>query len=322
MKDGGENATYSGGDFVAPEIALHRFPGDAILVSSSSFEVDVSGVRVAEQSHPFQLERRREVAPISEVDTAEVIEGEHLLIGRWGHRTWGHWLGELLPKIALVEEMYPGRFSYITSVMPFAAKSEPGVRDAWTSYRESLEALGIDGSRITAMPRGRAVRFEAWYGVDPVYVSGVFHPAALAMMKDRAVRDLNSESSKIAVISRKGGSRGLANATEVSDVVADAGFSLLDPGSMSFGEQVAHFASARHVIGILGSGLTGAIFGPRGIRVLALGPERFSDRFFYGITRARQGLFFDLRGESQGDDPRLSPFLVDCRALTEMLQSF
>lgn len=313
---------YKGGDFLAREIGLHKLPFGAKLVSSASFEVDVSGVRVLEQSHPLQLQGRRDVTSMPDSGESMRIEGEHLIIGRWGHRTWGHWLGELLPKLALVEATYPGRFKYVSSVMPFASSISPEVRDAWTSYRESLESLGIDETRISKIPRERSIQFESLYGVDAVYVDGIFNPLALAVMRDRVLTGRVSTDSSISAISRAGHGRGINNYSEVLECIRGFGFKSLELSKLTFGEQVTYFSGASKIVGVLGSGLTGAIFSPRGIEVLALGPERFGDRFFYGIVRARQGTFFDLRDKSDGKDAKLSQFDIDMEDLTTMMKLF
>ena len=35
-----------------------------------------------------------------------------MIVARYGFGTWGHWIGELLPKIVTVEAAFPGRFSF------------------------------------------------------------------------------------------------------------------------------------------------------------------------------------------------------------------
>lgn len=46
------------------------------------------------------------------------VDHECVLLVRFGHGTWGHWLGELLPLAVLTEQRFPGRFRYAVSSEP------------------------------------------------------------------------------------------------------------------------------------------------------------------------------------------------------------
>ena len=49
---------------------------------------------------------------ISAPPRIEEVSKETVIVARYGSGTWGHWLGELLPKIVMVEAAFPGRFSF------------------------------------------------------------------------------------------------------------------------------------------------------------------------------------------------------------------
>ena len=65
----------------------------------------------------------------------EEIGGEVLIVARYGFWTWGHWLGELLPKMVMVEAAFPGRFRFIV----------PDTEDVpkWRNFRDSIEPMAF-----------------------------------------------------------------------------------------------------------------------------------------------------------------------------------
>ena len=80
-----------------------RMPAGAVLHGGGEFLLSADGALLREQIAPYLETNPARVAelvgttrPI--VDYAE----ECLLLARFGLYTWGHWLGELLPKAVLV----------------------------------------------------------------------------------------------------------------------------------------------------------------------------------------------------------------------------
>ena len=65
---------------------------------------------------------------------------------------------------------------------------------------------------------------------------------------------------------------------------------------MPFVAQAATFRDATAIAAVLGSAMTGLIYAPPGVKVLSMAPDNFGDRFFYGLTQERGGVFVDLRG--------------------------
>ena len=62
---------------------------------------------------------------------------------------------------------------------------------------------------------------------------------------------------------------------------------MVEIGGLSFAEQVATFAAAQTIVGVLGSGLSGMLYSPAGVRVLTLAPSRWSDLFFFALMQNR-----------------------------------
>ena len=87
------------------------------------------------------------------------IEDECFLATRFGHGTWGHWLGEIFPLVAVAERMYPGQFRYATTFY--------GAETAWYGSRvvECFAAYGIQESRLFRLVQNRSYVFSCAYTI-------------------------------------------------------------------------------------------------------------------------------------------------------------
>ena len=109
----------------------------------------------------------------------------------------------------------------------------------------------------------------------------------------------------------------------VIDALRPLGFVVVDPGRLSFAEQIRLFAGAERIVGNCGAGLTNLVFAPRGVRVFALTSPFMQDDFFWDLTELKQGRFYSLHGASP--DPARRPksdFSIDIVAFKEMLDAF
>ena len=102
--------------------------------------------------------------------------------------------------------------------------------------------------------------------------------------------------SRLALMRRDWSTRKIVNAREVQTLVSAAGFHVVDMVGLSFAEQVRVFRSAEIVFSVLGSGLTGLVYSPDGVKVIAVSPSGWSDRFFYALTQLRGGHWAEVKG--------------------------
>jgi hypothetical protein len=238
------------------------------------------------------------------IDPSDVDE-ECLLLTRFGHGTWGHWLGEILPTAAIVERLYPGRFRY-------AVPHHGSFYGA--AMRESLRAYGIEANRILQVSWTRPVRFANSWAVTPIWSDFAPHPSALDVMRG-AVRlaGYRPEWTKVALMRRDSPTRGITNDAEVEDILRADGYTITDAATLPFVDQVRMFQSANDVFAVVGSGLTGLIYSPSHVRVLTVRPAMWRDRFFYSLAQHRDAKWAEVCGSSRWDGTRFlrdAPFDV------------
>ena len=73
-------------------------------------------------------------------------------------------------------------------------------------------------------------------------------------------------------IPRKNWGRGLSNESEITRLAVSEGFELVDPGALTFAEQVRVFEEAEAVVAVHGAALTNILFAPPGCRVVDIRP--------------------------------------------------
>ena len=221
------------------------------------------------------------------------VDEECVLLARYGYGTWGHWLGEILPIASIVEHRYPRRFRYAV----------PRLQSAYGCVvKESLRAYGIDAGRLIVLPRGKSVRLANAWAVTPIWSDHTPHPAALDVMRGGVrLSAYRPGYEKIALMRRDWPTRGILNGEEIERFFEARGFRITDAGGMPFVEQVRMFQSASVVFGVIGSGLTGLIYSPNGVRVIGAGPALWGDRFFVALGQHRAAAWAEVRGPSQWD---------------------
>jgi hypothetical protein len=299
----------------APSVRLSYLPEGTILIvpSYEDFIPIWNGSVFSDQLRSDWTELEIETAVLS-CTAYEVVPQEAVLIARYGIRTWGHWLGELLPKLVCVETAFPGRFKYVLSE---SFLTDPTLRSA----SESLEAYGIAKDRIIFTKSRHAYTFATLFVVSSVWSSdNVIHPKAAELM--RLLPDPLTEEviypEKIAVLRKETESRGLANRSQIISYLEENEWTIIDLPSLPFLLQVEIFRRANCVVGILGSGLTGLLFSPENVNVLTLAPSAWGGSFFFGIMQNRNARLADIRGRSAATSPSdysSASFHLDVEAL-------
>jgi hypothetical protein len=231
------------------------------------------------------------------------IDGEVLLVARYGDGTWGHWLIELLPKIALCERFFPDRFSY--AVPNWVLDS--GVAPLSSRIREAIHAYGVDERRLLKLEKGASYRFSQLSATTPVWSDRILHPDVVRVFtEDVKAESVDPTRRKVALLRGDNSRRQIANIGETIDVLRKEGFETLDIAKMAFCEQVAIFRTATTVFSILGSGLSGLVYSPECVGVIAAAPHSFTDVFFTGLLQLKHaGLYAEVRGPVLDQEGRL-----------------
>jgi capsular polysaccharide biosynthesis protein len=200
------------------------------------------------------------------------VAGACVLLAGPGHRIWGHWLVDFLPRLAVLREAGYD-LDRLTYLLP---DDTPAWADAW------LALFGI--------PAGRILRHAAWgerirperllipttlrtnSRTTPAFAPAVRTLRALLAARHNLSPPPGGTPPRIFVSRALSGREGrsLRNRARIEALAAEAGFAIVHPEHMPLLDQVRLFAHARQVIGEYGSALHATLFGGPGVVVAAL----------------------------------------------------
>lgn len=270
------------------EVSLVRL-GEAVMYAAADYLVRIDKAFVKEQVPPWHAPETFISAALSSQAPIEIINDDTVIIARFGCGTWGHWLGELLPKMVLVENIFPNRFFY---AIPRAYEEV-----AWRTFRESISVYGIPPQRLVFLDEQKNYQLTRAWGVTPIWSDHVMNPAVGEVMRNALRLPHNSGGPrKVALLRQCSAARSVHNWQDIQDVLTERDFTLIDIAALKFWEQARIFREAETVFSVLGSGLTGIMYSPLGVRVTSVAPSVFADRFFYGLITDRRGRYADVRG--------------------------
>jgi hypothetical protein len=295
-------------------VELVRYPSGARLFGGRYFLLECDGVLAAEQFPPPNVLPDRESVATLAAETSERVSIDEpcLLVSRFGLMVWGHWMGELLPRIVLTERAFPGRFKY---VLPPQVFNSSAPRNIWNSIWDTIRMLGIDVKRILPASQERQYVFSNLYGVTSTITDSAFHPGALEAIRAAYIpTPAVLPNRKVAILRTESKARNISNLTDVIRPLRQRNYEFVEIGTIPFQDQVNLFASASTIVGVLASGLTGLFFSPDHVRVASLAPQGYVNKFFYPIMQSRQASYYDVRGQITDRDPRgdlFSDFKID-----------
>ncbi|HEX7389883.1 MAG TPA: glycosyltransferase family 61 protein, partial [Acidiphilium sp.] len=304
---------YAARNVTFEPILLGALPQGCRLLGGDSFWVETDDSLAADQINPLTADIpaiRDQLAalPFDE----ERIGSPCLLVARYGEITWGHWVGEILPRAILAEEAWPGRFRYVVS----EAITRPGEnRDYATAILETLAAYGIHEDRLLRLRPDRHYRFDHLHAITGIWSPHGMNPDAMRVMRESLkAPEQRGSAGRLAILRRDAATRGIFNQSEIESLLTARGFIIVDPVRLPFIDQIALFRDAEMIFGVLGSGLIGLIYAPEAMRVVTAAPGDWADPYFHMLIKARNGWQADLRGSTLWTGsglPRDAPFLLD-----------
>ncbi|TFC01225.1 glycosyltransferase family 61 protein [Cryobacterium mannosilyticum] len=220
------------------------------------------------RTHPdVALLRRRPLAD-------EFVPEGILLSGR-NDSNWYHWLIEYLPRVMQLEGTLGPDVPFIVS-----SRTPPSGLDALRSLTDRS---------IVVLDPSLAYPVELLHVVAPPvqildttrvpWSEGLcMNPAPLLAIRDKL--GLNSGAalpSRHVFLRRQSSHRGLLNEAVLAKIAARHGLEVLDPGAMSWSEQVALFSSASLLVGASGAVMANYLLMSPGSRILALTSDGLGD---------------------------------------------
>jgi hypothetical protein len=303
-----------------PPVSLVRYPPGILVNGDRSYLAVAGEAIVREQVAPWNADPAQEVLQMQAAQPAD-IQLPCLLLARFGERTWGHFVSEILVKAAMAERFFPGRFFY---AVPWWTTEPTAERSYATVVLEALAAYGIGPERLLRMGAFQVFRFSALHDITGYWNDGL-HPGALACLRvPRTIRKRGDPKRKIALLRRPPDARAVFNAGAVHKRLAALGFSPIDPTSRHFLDQIRLFDEAEIVVGSLGSNFAAALCAGQERRLISLAPAAWEDGYFIRMFQRLGTLHGDFRGPStllDGDDGERSPHLVDPERLAEAVEA-
>lgn len=186
---------------------------------------------------------------------------------------YAHWLTEVLPKLAVLDtlEEYTNiplivdgwvHPNFYESIDLLCNKRRPLIKiGRWEKVLvENL--LGISTTSYIPAESRKSLESKKFINDDAMKFS--FSKFSIKLMREKIIEKIPPLEIKIEkiFIRREStfNSRNAINADELERIAIDLGYTIVEPGRMSFSEQVALFRSAKVIAGQIGAALTNAIF--------------------------------------------------------------
>jgi hypothetical protein len=300
--------TYSERTVNHNAVELVRHPPRTRLFGGKHFLIENDGLAVQEQVPPPPILRDAEEVQRLAAEEVELeeIQDPCVMVSRFGVMVWGHWLGELLPRILLTELAFPGRFKYVLPPHLFEGYSP---RNVWNSIWDTIRLLGVTKERVLLARYDRHYLFSNLHSVTSVLTDGVIHPDTIQQIRAAYItRRTLKPVRRIAILRTESKARNISNVREVIAELRSRDYELVEVGTIPFQEQIHLFSTASIVVGVLASGLTGLLFSPDRVRALSFAPQGYINTFFYSILQSRNAAYYDVRGQITERDPRSDIF--------------
>ena len=334
----------------APEIELVEI-GGATVVGGTNFILAKNAV-----IHPDLFIPSRDLSPAELYGSATINPAigqiklylkrapkkVHRAISLLGQCTgnYAHWVTETLPKLIIADGCpeYDGL---------------PLLVDDWIhpNFYDSIKFLGNQPRQTIGVGRFKPCVLSEVIDVSPpayippeyraylatgevVKISHDVFPfsrRALHMLRD-ASQKAASSGAKSSVGRRLylrrarescGNPRMITNIEMVERLIMRFGFKVIDPGKMSFAEQISVFRNAETVVSAVGAALANMIFMPPGSRIIAMAPYYENANYYYFSNMAGvldHELFYVLGPQKEiGDHPLHKDYDVDMDALFDAL---
>jgi len=255
------------------------------------------------QHSPQVIERAQSAVEAGlSVGSIPHISGVVALCKKRGAGNYGHWLTEMLTMAFLIRQNYPHPASYIVHAVPDPLR---------TVMRASAEFLGIASNEL--IETGPApILVDQLLIVDGLTAHGSYMSPIVMDCADQLSGQVLAEGSERILILREGTTiRRLVDEDAIRATARHHGYALIDPGRMSFEQQVACFKAARRIVGVMGAAMTNLIFSEHGAEIFNLAPANMQDTFFWFIAGLRRLRYTEVRCEQISPVRGLRPWDTD-----------
>jgi hypothetical protein len=257
---------------IHPELFILSIPFGSFCFKDALVIVD--GMYVDEFVwEPTKNEFYFPLVDISKLPTPEKIKGKLAVVGQSGQKCYYHWMVEVLPKLALLQESgISYDYLYIPTYIQF--------------MKETIKLLGIDPKKIISK-KYDYVQFDELivpsmpsdYGYCSEYVINFLRNTFIPLA-EKAVNH-NLFAKRVFVSRKKASSRKIINEDEVFELFKKHGFVRYNLEDLSVLEQVALFYNAEMIVAEHGAGLTNIIFAQPKTKVIEIFQARIRAMYWY-----------------------------------------
>ncbi len=179
------------------------------------------------------------------------------IASNWGDgRNYFHWITDGLTRL-LVRGSLPETTRILLPV-------------GGASYiRETLELLGL--SEVSECPRDNHLIVDRFYFCSPVAMTGVWNPLGFDWLRESFRKYFRPPASGPPVfLTRRASTRIPGDLPGIERIFANAGFEIVDCGTLGVRQQIELASGAKAVAGVHGAAMTNLLWSPPGTPVLEL----------------------------------------------------
>ncbi|MBR1219665.1 glycosyltransferase family 61 protein [Bradyrhizobium sp. U87765 SZCCT0131] len=333
---------------ISPKLAVSDIPQASVIggtdfVISGDCALHSSFYRPAREVCPAETFGEAGIDPAHELMRTRVprsrrrVGAAATIIGQCAGN-YAHWLTEILPKLMVLDSSE-------------ADKSLPLLIDGWVhpNLHEALSVVNQNRRPLIKVERWEMVSAEHLVHVSPAsyipaeyreYVTSgnilktgpeefPFSRTALCAMRDVALKSATPTGK----IGRKlylrrannGNTRAAVNDDQAEAMARRYGFETIEPGSLSFREQLSIFSEAELVAGQIGAALSNVIFARQSCKIIVMSPY-YEDANYYFFSNLFGILGHELHyvvGPQIGDGhPFHKKFKIDLDGLEKAFRQF
>jgi hypothetical protein len=272
-------------------------------------------VQLYETNKPADRPWRPDLDPAVDLRAIKVPRDDaagFFYLGSIGSENYAHWLVDDLTRArSLLVHFAPEHLPTIV------LNAYHPVIDAIRA--QSLHALfaGIADIRISFVNYRDAHFFARLHFVSPAtYHPFLKSPDGIAFLHDALVERgaplAGARRGRRLFVTRRALWRNVLNLDDAIAYFRARSFTIVELDGLSFADQVATFAHAELIVGVMGAGMANTVFSPPGARVVHLAPSGWHDPFFWDLAAVKAQPFAVVFGRPwQPQAPAFSSFTIE-----------
>lgn len=256
------------------------------------------------QHAPAEIERGHLAVCAAIADNSSAsIQGTSVLCKKRGAENYGHWIMEMFPKAYLSKTYFRNKdLNYIVSLYSGLMKNV---------VESSMALLGIDEELLRCVGQ-EPVKFSSIVVVDGLSHHGVFMSPLIVNSTDHISAKISGDGNERLFVTRPGNTvRKLVDNEKICAIAQSRGYRLVDPGSMTFEDQIKTFKNARHIVGVMGAAMTNIVFAPQNTRIVNIAPANMPDTFFWFIAGIKRQSYHEVRCAHSGPQTGMAEWDTD-----------